>query len=224
MKTKIYRKWRAAAALLVLFLGAYAFLIRPWMLDWGAPPTVQQLQLAGDGYSDGLCHTRAVLVRAQPNEIWPWIAQLGQERGGFYSYTWLENLFAADMHNVYELRPELQRCRWIGDTIWLATPRHYDRQGYQIVAKWIPWASLVMVGGADYQRIQAGEPISGSWSIYLHPADDASTWLIARSCNANDLPFGEDIFRFVVFEPAHFIMEQKMLRTIRDLAEAGGNP
>ena len=195
----------------------YHVTIRPWMLDWGAPKEIQDLNLSGDHFTNRKGHTRAILIRSAPEEVWPWILQLGQDRGGFYSYTWLENIFLADMKNVYEIRNTLQQPRMPGDTIWLANKKNYNGQGFQIVAEIIPTKSFVMVGGDDFNSIKAGEKAVGSWSIYLYPENADSTWLIARS--SGDEPLGKQVLRYFTFEIPHFIMEQKMLRTIKELAE-----
>ena len=68
------------------------FIMRPWFLNWGAPDSIQSLVLPGDNFTIEKGHTRAVLIKATPDVIWPWIVQLGQDRGGMYSYAWLENL------------------------------------------------------------------------------------------------------------------------------------
>ena len=47
-----------------------------------------------------LTATRAVTIRAGADVVWPWIAQLGQGRGGFYSYDFLENLVGCDIHSA----------------------------------------------------------------------------------------------------------------------------
>jgi hypothetical protein len=67
---------------------------RRWMADWGATTEELAAQLPGDELIEGtdLTTTRAVTVYARAADIWPWIAQLGQGRGGFYSYDALENL------------------------------------------------------------------------------------------------------------------------------------
>ena len=207
---------------LILFLSSvlivYHFIIRPWMLDWGAPARIEDRNLSGDYFTGGPRHTRAVLIQASPQEIWPWILQLGQERGGFYSYTWLENIFFADMHNVYVMKSELQQPRITGDTIWLASRNNYSGKGYQIVAQVITHRAFVMVSGEDYARIQSDEKANGSWAIYLYPESDGSTWLIARS-SGGPTTVTQQLLRYFTFELPHFIMEQKMLRTIRLLAE-----
>jgi hypothetical protein len=200
-----------------LLLMVHHFGVRPWMLSWGAPEKIQGLTFSGDRLTGGRSHTRAVLIHARPEKIWPWIMQLGQERGGFYSYSWLENIILADMKNSYELKAELQAPRKTGDIIWLASKEHYKGKGYQVLAEVIPEKSFVMVSGSDYQRILNGQKAVGSWSIYLHPENETSTWLIARS--AGDEPIGQRILRYFTFEIPHFIMEQKMLRTIKQLAE-----
>jgi hypothetical protein len=191
------------------------------MLDWGAPKYVQQLSLPGDRLTEGRSHTRAVLIRATPEKIWPWIVQMGQERGGMYSYTWLENIVLADMKNSYVIRPEFQKPRTQGDTIWLASRRHNKGKGHQIFAEVVPEKTVVMVGDKDYQRIMRGQKARGCWSFYLVPKNDESTWLIARS--TEDEPIGNRVLRYFGYEIPHFIMEQKMLKTIKRLAEEHRN-
>jgi hypothetical protein len=76
----------AAAAL-------YALVIRPWHLRWGAEPEDERRELPGDELlpKNGTQILHAVTIDAPVEEVWPWLAQLGQDRGGFYSYEWLEN-------------------------------------------------------------------------------------------------------------------------------------
>jgi hypothetical protein len=217
MSTKSINKLGKGVGIFSLLLVAHHFVARPWMLSWGAPEKLKNLALSGDRFTGGRSYTRAVLVHATPKKIWPWIMQLGQERGGFYSYAWLENIVRADMKNCYKLKPELQEPRQAGDIIWLANKENYKGQGYQVLAEVIPEKSFVMVGGDDYQRILNGQKALGSWSIYLYPENEESTWLIARS--SGNEPLGNRILRYFTFEVPHFIMEQKMLRTLKRLSE-----
>ncbi len=62
-------------------------LTRPWYGRWGATPDEVALSLPGDDLVENprLASTRAITIRATPDEVWPWIAQIGQGRGGFYS-------------------------------------------------------------------------------------------------------------------------------------------
>ena len=218
MKSKVfYTKLIKRLCILSLVFIVYHFAIRSWMLDWGAPKKIQELNLSGDYLTNKKWHTRAVLIRATPEKIWPWLIQLGQDRGGFYSYAWLENIFFADMRNVYEIQSRFQQPRMPGDTIWLANKRNYNGKGFQIVAEIIPNKSFVMVGGDDFNRIKGGNKAIASWNIYLYAEDPGSTWLIARS--SGDETIGKRVLNYFTFEIPHFIMEQKMLRTIKNLAE-----
>lgn len=204
-----------------VLLFCHHFIFRPIFLDWGAPESIRELSLSGDVFTDvpgKSYHTRAVLIEATPEELWPWLIQIGQDRGGFYSHEWLENLFRADMKNVSEIKPEFQWPRMQGDTIWLANKSRYNGQGYQIVAESIPFRSLVMVGAEDYARIQSGQKASGSWAFYLYPEGADKTWLIARS-SSGDIPFANQVLRYFTYEVPHFIMEKKMLKSMKFLAE-----
>jgi len=188
------------------------------MLDWGSPPTIQHLSLAGDALTTGNRHIRAVLIDGTPDEIWPWLLQMGQDRGGFYSYEWLENIFRADMHNIYELRSELQHPRVVGDTVWLAGRHHYNGTGYQRIGAITPHQSFVMVDEEDYTRLEHGRKAKACWAFYLHPQSNSKTWLIAGSYQSDGSP-GRNVLRYFFYEVPHFIMERKMLRTIKRLVE-----
>ena len=194
------------------------FMFRPAILDWGAPQSLRDLKLSGDVFTNGDQHTRAILVHATPDQLWPWLVQIGQERGGFYSHQWLENLFFADMKNVYSIDSRFQQPRHVGDTVWLANKERYNGGGYQIIAEITPLQSYVMVGGPDYEGIQKGEKASGSWAFYLYPLNDTSTWLIVRSSNG-EISRRETWLRYFTFEVPHFIMEARMLNTIKRLVE-----
>ena len=77
----------------------YIFLGRTRQLRWGATDQERELALPGDELiaKADLTATRAITVRAAAAEVWPWIAQLGQGRGGFYSYDILENLLGCGL-------------------------------------------------------------------------------------------------------------------------------
>jgi len=209
--------WWFLAVVAIITL-VHHFVLRPWFLDWGAPEPVQSRSMPGDKFTNHKGHTRAVLIKATPEEIWPWIVQLGQDRGGMYSYDWLENLIQADIHNIYEIKEALQVPRVAGDTVWLANPDNYNGKGYQIVAMVIPNEAFVMVGGEDYKKILKGETASGTWSIYLYPENSHFTWLIARS-SGRDFPAANRVLRYFTYEVPHFIMEKKMLKTVKRLSE-----
>jgi hypothetical protein len=62
--------------------------------------------------------TRTIEIAAAPESVWPWLVQIGQGRGGFYSYDLLENLLGLGIHSAHAVLPELQSLA-VGDTISL---------------------------------------------------------------------------------------------------------
>ena len=81
------RLLRPLAILGAVLPWAYAFVIRPWHLRWGATDEEIGKPLPGDELvsNPAIESTRAITVNAPVEEVWPWLAQIGQDRGGFYS-------------------------------------------------------------------------------------------------------------------------------------------
>ena len=80
------------------------------MLHWGATRAEVDGVLPGDEVlpAADLVSTRAITIDARPEDVWAWVAQLGQGRGGFYSYDCLENLIGCDIHSSDTVRPAWQ--------------------------------------------------------------------------------------------------------------------
>jgi hypothetical protein len=100
-------------------------LIREWYNRWGATDKEVSRSLPGDELvpNPQLVSTRAITINACPEDIWPWLMQLGQQRGGLYSYELLENLARCDMRNADRIIPEFQPLK-IGDEVRLG-PQGY---------------------------------------------------------------------------------------------------
>ncbi len=52
--------------------------------------------------------THAVGIDVPADRVWPLVIQLGQGRGGMYSYDWLENHLGLKMHSADRIDPALQ--------------------------------------------------------------------------------------------------------------------
>ena len=193
---------------------AYTFLVRPWHLRWGAADEELEMPLPGDDVKPGagVRVTHAVTIDAPPENVWKWLVQIGQGRGGFFSYDFLENLFDLDVHNVYDIRRELQDLK-VGDFVrsahegWLGG-RFDDKAGWFVVDL-EPNHFLVLRDEIDH----------GSWAFVLNPLPENKTRLLIRA--RGDRPAGllKWMLHHAAFEPAHFIMERKMMLTLKDLAE-----
>jgi hypothetical protein len=187
-------------------LVAYAFVLRPWHLRWGATAAELAQPLPGDELcpEPQLNATHALTIHAPVRLVWPWIAQLGQTRGGFYSYTWLENLVGCRMRNADRIVPEWQQIN-VGDEVWLH-----------------PKAPPLKVVAVEPERHLV---IGNTWGFYLFPRDAQTTRLIVRGRGKFDMPdLKYPALNFLywrgIFEPAHFIMERRMLLGIKERAEA----
>jgi len=186
-------------------LAAYAIFIRPWHLRWGATDEELNMPLPGDDLVEHpkLDATHAITIAARAEDVWPWLVQVGQKRGGFYSYTWLENLVGCAMHNADQIVSEWQELK-VGDEVWL----HPKAPPLKVLA------------------IEPGRAIvlENSWVFFLNPIDDHTTRLIIRGRGEFNPDLKNSLLNFLVwrgiFEPAHFIMERKMMLGIKERAEA----
>ena len=79
------------------------------------------MSLPGDELVDGriIQTTEGVWIDAEASAVWPWLVQMGQDRGGLYSYEALENFFGLQYHNADRIHPEWQRLA-PGDRVRLA--------------------------------------------------------------------------------------------------------
>lgn len=198
-----------------LVYGTVVTVMRPVFLRWGTTPAERVATLPGDDVlpSDATYRIdHAITIHAPASSIWPWMVQLGQDRGGFYSYDWLERSIGADIRNADRIHLEWQN-RQVGDTVF-ATQRSYFGGRF---------------GGLGW-RVTTLEPnrVLGldNWGTFvLQPVDSLTTRLIVRTRGAGRpsvLAFVLAPFNAFVFEPAHFIMERGMLRGIRERAERRG--
>ena len=197
----------ATAALGVV---AYRLRVRPWLVRWGATDDEVGRVLPGDELvaARGPRTTRAITIDAPPATVWPWLAQIGEDRAGFYSYSWLERLAGCRMHNAWSVHDEWQH-REAGETVWLA--ERYGELGRQVIARLDPERVLAMTSPADYDAIVAGQLATGAWTFVVEVARGGRTRLLARgSGGAVGTP---------LFDIAHFVMEQKMMRGIKERAE-----
>ena len=177
-------------------VAAYLAVGRPLMLHWGATCEELHKPLPGDELVPGpaVQSTRAVTIEAPVGAVWPWLAQLGQDRGGFYSYAGLENLAGCQMHNADEIHLEWQR-REPGQTVYLHA-----------------------LSGLPVARFEANRvfALEGWGAFVLEPVGADRTRLIARGRT----PRGAvSLVNALLMEIPHFVMERKMLLGIKERAE-----
>lgn len=200
-------------------LGAYVAFIRPWHLRWGATDDEVACPLLGDSLIDKprLQATHAVTVHAPPEAIWPWLVQMGQGRGGFYSYEGVERLLGLRAGNADRILPDLQELH-AADELPVAP----NGAGLPVDIV-VPYRTLVMHSDSPIPArvavMQAGYYRSVTWTFHLEPIDAENTRLIERwRADWEPTPMNTLVIR-ALLEPGAFIMERRMLLGIKARAE-----
>lgn len=198
------------SAVLAAAVAGSVILARHRYLGWGATPEERRRPLPGDDLipRPDLRATRAVTVRAAGEHVWPWIAQLGQGKGGFYSYDFLENLAGCDIHSASAIVPEWQHPG-VGDAVRL------HPQSALEVAAIEPGRWLVLRGGVPMGA--APPPFDFTWAFVVEEEPGGTTRLLVRERYGYRRRWVGLLVEPV--ELVSFLMTQKMLRGIRDRAE-----
>ena len=192
----------------IAFLGATAFglflrFYRPWHSRWGATNDEVMLLMPGDELIEMPTFnvTRAITIQACPEEVWPWIVQIGYGRAGFYSYDLLDNLGKPSANRII---PELQHIE---------------------VGTWIPMSGKVSEETAF--RVMAFEPnrwmlwnkAASTWAWKLIPIDEESTRLIIRLKCQYRWTRPTIVTDLALMEIGDFPMMRKLMLGIKQRAE-----
>ena len=229
-------RWSARAGhaiplMFVVYVGV-VIITRPWHSRWGSSMAELRTPLPGDDLVPNPRYTlqHAVTIHGTPSDVWPWLVQLGQDRGGFYSYAWLERAAGDDIRNAERIHPEWQTLRE-GDLVRATQPDYLGGRfgrdlGWRVVR--VEPNRVLALGGWGAFVIQ---PL-GTDSVRLivrtrgNPEPETSTRSGGRSPDthpqsllASVRPVAFAPFGAFVFEPAHFIMERAMLRGIKARVE-----
>lgn len=209
---KIYRKFQSLLVWLAVLGAIYVRFTRPWHLHWGTTTAEATGVLPGDDLvpEPKLKATHAITIQAPVAQVWPWLVQIGQGRGGFYSYDWLEMIGGLDIHSADKILPEFQTLN-VGDILPLG-PNNFGPK----VVSLEPERALVVGGELNLPN---GEFFGSSWSFNLEAVDANTTRLVER-LQLDWVPLlKNDFFYRVMLEPASFVMERKMLLGIKQRAE-----
>ena|ERR1700719_2726463 len=196
------------AGAVVLTVGLFFALYRPWQLRWGATGEEIHRIMPGDEIVSGPTFnaTRAVTVDANPEAIWPWLVQIGFGRAGWYSYDLLDNL---GRHSAEHIRPDLQHVE-VGDLVPLGP------------------------GGDSGMRVQAFEPNRWllwwdrkiqltTWAWTLDPMSDGRTRLVTRVRARPSWHHPTTAAWLMLTEVADFPMMRRCLLGIKRRAEVNGS-
>lgn len=201
---KKFLKTIGILAVLGILVVLVMFALLPWMDRWGATDEELAASLTGDELvpNPRISYTRAVTVNAAPEQIYPWIVQLGADKGGMYSYTWLESLIQCPQTNADRIHEEWQDLK-VGDKVLMC--KSDMPPGYEVA---IIEPNRVIVMGHQTDGIW-----SDVWQFALVPQDDGTTRLVLRSRDA------KEGWMWDVIRPGEFVMMSRMMLGIKERAE-----
>jgi hypothetical protein len=182
-------------------LAADARLVRPWALRWGATKEEAVRPLPGDevvAKADYIA-TRAITIDAPPDQVWPWLVQIGSGRAGWYTYDRIDN---AGVPSATEIIPALQRLA-VGDLIPMVAGKDI---GVRVKELEQPRRMLWWDEQGEY-----------SWEWLLEPAD-GRTRLLQR-LRVTRHPWTRRMLYELVAANGDVVMQRKLLRGIKQRAE-----
>ncbi len=197
---------RVAGAFILAFVVlalVYYFFVRSWERNWGATRAEVDRSMPGDEIisKPNYVSTRGIMIKAKPEEIWPWLVQMGYKRGGLYSYDWLDRWQGIlDRPSAIRVLEEYQSLK-PGDVIPIG-----KNPGWPVSAV-EPGQSLVL----DINQ----QPVRITWSFGLRPLNEGTTRLVLRLRGLLK-PKITMLPAMAFLDVAEFPMVRKMLTGIRD--------
>lgn len=191
-----------------IFVVIAGIVVRPLYIHLGLTDEEWKEKWPGDDLVAGALPSgsRAIVIHAPASEVWTWITQIGQDRAGFYSYRWLENLAGAQMPDVIGRRAQWSD-RQVGQVLIMAPPKRYGK------------IAIMDIVEAETGHYFVAKNFEGTWAFIVDAIDSQTCRFVARGMW---LPSKNPIARFAhsaIFDPIHFLMEWKMVREVKRLAE-----
>ena len=200
--------------------------LRGYRCRWGTTGEEVHAELPGDDLvpNPKIRMTWGITINTPVESVWPWVVQIGQGRGGFYSYQFLENMVGCEIYNADCIMPEHQQLpletgiSLHPDMPPLSVARHDEGYFY--------FLHMCM----DIRTQTSFDPKQGvdaypekymnvGWGFYLQKIDDNQTRFLSRWLADYDPSFGNKIGYNLFLEPVGFVMGRKMLIGTKQRAE-----
>lgn len=183
---------------------------------WGVPVETAAKEFSGDALIPEPLWgwTHGVEIDAPAREVWPWVAQIGLDRAGFYSYASLENVVGCEVRNADAIHPE-----------WEVRPgtelRLHPAAPPLRVTEVVPGKHFVAFGAPDEAARAAGKPwMASSWLFLVEPMGELRSRFISRFRVASSGDLGTRLRTSpALLEPVGFTMDRKMLLGVKQRAE-----
>lgn len=205
---------RGFAVLTVLLLVAIAYLgvCRPYQLNLGATAAEIERPVPGDELNPdpSFLATRAITIAGSPEDIWPWLLQMGYGRAGYYGYDLLENAGSPEgLRSADEILPQFQNFV-VGDEVPISAVVSMTFHSIE------PNRYLIWLGE------DVPDPGAFTWALY--PLDIGQTRLVSRIRWSYDLTSATDIALQLFTEFADHIAVRKILQGVKQRVEQDIEP
>ncbi|MBI5590221.1 MAG: hypothetical protein HY881_07040 [Deltaproteobacteria bacterium] len=183
----------------------YTIFLLPLILTWGASENEINMPLVGDDLAPYTRSTRAISINAPVSEVWKWLIQLGADRGGFFSYAFIEKVLGYDTRDADSIVPKFQEMK-VGRIVPGSLDDSKSIMKYNFPVVYVePGNSFVLKG----------------WGAFvLMKLNTEQTRLIVRT-HGRELPSLKSKIGDFFETPLHYIMERRMLMGIKARSEAG---
>jgi hypothetical protein len=203
--------WKTTASRLtfifiILLVSVYIFY--PWLCRLSVNMQECKMELPGDEMvkNPTYGYTMGATIMAPASKVWPWLLQMGQRRGGFYTHERVENILGATIHNADSILPQFQSLK-LDDTIWLTPDPYFRKQGQHMIVAQID-SPFILV----YKQVLPNGSL-GTWSFILQEQSPNSTRLLFRRRGTNPTVFDR------ISQPGYYFMDNGMLSGIKQRAE-----
>ncbi|WP_423224964.1 hypothetical protein [Candidatus Amarolinea aalborgensis] len=217
LRTRLFRLFAGLVVLALTLAGGFA-LFMAQMPRWGATPAEAALALPGDAQLSApmISWTNARTINAPPDQVWPWLAQMGDTRGAFYSFTFIEDRigaltgaadYAVNYTNANAIHPEWQN----------------PQPGEEIIQGTLKWEGFAP--GRWLLASSANPNVMGwTWLWQIAPTADGRATRLVNRIRIQPMGVGDNpVVSFFIGNGA-FIMEQRMMHGIKAHAEGWVEP
>ena len=189
----------AIITLLILYFGW----LREWQMTWGATEKEASQYMAGNELlvAPNFNATRVVEIDAPPEQVWPWLVQMGYKRAGFYSFGKRDN---GGMPSAERIIPEYQNLK-VDDLILPLLKVVEMEQNKSML--WV------------FQK-GAGPWQSATWSWGLYKIDSEHTKLVSRLRQNYTFNSIQEIIGWVIIDPMEIFMMRTTLLGIKQRVES----
>jgi predicted secreted protein len=216
LNPNLYRKMNKKlrfGLLLLLILGLQTVIgvvfIKSYIFTWGATDQEVSMSMPGDHLAPFISSTRAITINAPISDVWDWVIQLGADRGGFYSYWFIERPLGYNFRETNRVEAKFKDME-VGRIIKASLDPSKSFIEYNFPVVFVdPGKSFVLE----------------NWGCFLlNEVDSTRTRLLVRT-HGRSLVNLTDYLDYFFMMPLHYLMERRMLIGIKSRSEAGpGEP